>query len=157
MTSAQIEQTGREVRRLRIYTQQLKRLQLYHKDKADNLEDLLKQKDKRIKELEKEKGKLQEDLEKVKRERDTYKGMVFKSQRTCSNPTSHRLERLRGGQLGHRGYGRVKPEKIDQHIHAYLTHCPHCNASIPQTRSFDTHTVTDIPHWSLINPITTYQ
>jgi len=156
MTPAQIEQTRREVRRLRIYTAQLKRLQLYHKDKADQLKELLRQKDKQIRELEKEKGKLQEDLEKVKRERDGYKGMVFKSKRTCSNPSSHTTKgRTRGGQLGHKGYGKELPETVDKHIHAYLTNCPNCDSKVERTNSTDTHTVTDIPHWSVMQPITT--
>jgi len=156
MTPAEIEQTRREVRRLRIYTSQLKRLQLYHKDKADQLKELLKQKDKQIRELEKEKGKLQEDLEKIKRERDAYKGMVFKSKRTCSNPSSHTTKgRTRGGQLGHKGYGRELPETVDKHIHAHLTNCPNCDSKVLRTDSTDTHTVTDIPHWSLMQPITT--
>lgn len=155
MTPAQIEQTRREVRRLRIYTAQLKRLQLYHKDKADQLKELLRQKDKQIGELEKEKGKLQEDLEKVKRERDSYKGMVFKSKRTCSNPSSHTFGRKRGGQIGHKGFGRKKEERVDSHIHTYLTNCPHCHAPLSRTKAFDTHTVTDIPHWSKMAPITT--
>lgn len=156
LTPAQIEQTRREVRRLRIYTQQLKRLQLYHKDRVDHLKDLLREKAKQIRQLEKEKGRLQEDLEKVKRERDTYKGMVFKSKRTCSNPSFHNLkDRRRGGQPGHKGHGRNKPDTIDQHIHAYLTNCPHCDAPLSQTNACDTHTVTDIPHWSKMESITT--
>lgn len=155
LTPAQIEQTRCEVRRLRIYTQQLKRLHLYHKDKADNLEEKLREKDKRIKELEREKEKLQEDLEKVKRERDTYKGMVFKSKRTCSNPSAHTSGKKRGGQLGHTGHGRTKPDRIDAHIHAYLTNCPNCNTPVTRTSSFDTHIVSDIPHWSCMRAITT--
>lgn len=152
LNSAQIEQVRKEVRRLRIYTQQLKRLQLYHKDKADHLENLVKQKDQLIKELEKEKDKLSEELEKVKRERDSYKGMVFKSKRTCSSPSSHTSEgRKKGGQKGHKGYGRVKPEIIDKHIHVYLTNCPNCDTPLERTNLTDTHTVTDIPNF-LNNP-----
>lgn len=156
MTPAQLEQTRREVRRLRIYTAQLKRLQLYHKDKANRLEDLLKQRDKQIRELEEEKEKLQEDLEKVRRERDSYKGMVFKEKRNCSNPSLHTsTDRKQGGQKGHIGYGRKKPETIDKHVHAHLTHCPHCGDPVERTNLTDTHTITDIPHWTLMQPKTT--
>lgn len=145
-----------ELRYLRIRVSQLQRVHKLQKDKTDTLKDLLKQKDKQIRELEKEKGKLQEDLEKVKRERDSYKGMVFKEKRTCLSPLAHKSSGLkRGGQKGHKGYGRSKSNIIDKHIHTYLTHCPHCGNSLSRTNSTDTHTVVDIPHWALMQPITT--
>ena len=145
-----------ELRYLRIRVSQLQRVHKLQKDKTNTLEDLLRKKDKQIRELEEEKEKLQEDLEKVKQERDSYKGMVFKSKRICPSSLTHTSEgRKRGGQLGHKGYGRRKPEIIDKHIHAYLTNCPNCDTLLTRTNLTDTHTVTDIPHWTLMQPVVT--
>jgi transposase len=145
-----------ELRYLRIRVSQLQRVHSLQKQKTDQLEDLLKEKDKYITKLEQEKQKLEEELDKTKRERDTYKGMVFKEKRNCLNPSSHAsTERKQRGQKGHIGYGRKKPEIIDHHVHAHLTHCPHCGNPLARTNLTDTHTIADIPHWSLMQPITT--
>ena len=80
--------------------------------------------------------------------------MVFKAKRVCSSPEEHKSGRKRGGQKGHRGVSRRKPETIDRHIHAYLTHCLTCH-TLTRTTSVDTHTITDIPHWQESHPITT--
>lgn len=145
-----------ELRYLRIRVQQIERCHLIQKDKADKLEEENRRLHQEINHLEKEKDKLIEELDKVKRERDSYKGMVFKSKRTCSNPSSHTTKgRTRGGQKGHKGYGKRKPERIDKHVHAYLTNCPNCDSPLSRTNLKDTHTATDIPHWSKMHPITT--
>ncbi|MBI3443210.1 IS66 family transposase [Candidatus Woesebacteria bacterium] len=157
MMSAQ-EELGKlrpELRYLRIHVQQLERVHLMQKNKADTLEEEVRQKDTRIRDLERQKEKLEEELEKTKRERDTYKGMVFKSKRVCSNPEEHKSGKKRGGQKGHQGVSFQKPEKIDRHIHAYLTNCPDCGGKLSQTESVDTHTVVDIPHWKETRSITT--
>jgi transposase/FtsZ-binding cell division protein ZapB len=145
-----------ELRYLRIRVQQIERFHLLQKDKANKLEEENHRLHQEINQLEKEKNKLAEELEKVKRERDSYKGMVFKSKRTCSSPLTHASKgRERGGQLGHKGYGKELPEIVDKHIHAHLTNCPNCDSKVQRTSSTDTHTVTDIPHWSFMQPITT--
>lgn len=145
-----------ELRYLRIRVQQVERYHLAQKDKADKLEEENKRLHQEINHLEKEKEKLNEELDKTKRERDSYKGMVFKEKRNCSNPSSHASTgRKQGGQKGHIGYGRKRPETINRHVHAHLTNCPHCGNSLPRTNLTDTHTVTDIPHWTLMQPITT--
>lgn len=154
-TPAQFENTRREMRKLSQENATLKRFHQFQKQKADRLDDMVHEKDKRIKELEKENAKLEEELERIKRERDTYKGMVFKSKRSCSNPQEHKSGKKRGGQRGHIGVSFQKPKTIDRHVHAYLTNCPHCGNAISRTESVDTHTVVDIPHWKDISPITT--
>lgn len=133
----------------------LKRFHKFQKEKSDKLEEELKRYKNRIKELERENIKLEEDLEKIKRERDTYKGMVFKSKRVCSNPLEHKSGKKRGGQTGHIGVSFQKPKNIDHHVHAYLKNCPHCGNTLSQTESVDTHTVIDIPHWRESHPVTT--
>lgn len=144
-----------ELRYLRIRVQQLGNAHKLQKNKSDRLEDVVRQKDIHIKDLERQKEKLEEELEKTKRERDTYKGMVFKSKRVCSNPEEHKSGKKRGGQKGHKGVSFQKPEAIDRHIHSYLTNCPDCGRKLSQTESVDTHTVVDIPHWKETHSITT--
>ncbi len=136
-----------ELRYLRIRVQQLSRAHLSQKNKSIILEEennLLQQK---INKIEKEKQKLEEELERTKQERDSYKGMIFKSKRVCSHPEEHKTGKKRGGQNGHKGTSFKKPETIDRHVHAYITNCPHCGEELHQTSSVDTHTVVDIPHW----------
>lgn len=154
-TPAQFENTRRTMRKLSQKNATLKRFHLFQKQKADKLEEELKQYKNRIKDLEKENTKLTDELEKIKRERDTYKGMIFKSKRKCYLPEEHKTGKKRGGQEGHIGVSFKKPKKVDNHIHAYLTNCPDCGATLSQTESVDTHTVIDIPHWNNISPITT--
>lgn len=60
-----------------------------------------------------------------------------------------------GAPVGHTGYGRKKPETIDQHIHAQLTHCPDCQTELTQTQATVSHTITDVPHWMLMQPVVT--
>ena len=146
----------RDVRFLRIHNDQLQRSQRLQKSKADEFIEELREKDKAIAELKKEKEKLEKELEKVKRERDSYKGLVFKQKRSCLSPSSHTpSSRKRGGQLGHPGSSRTKPENIDTHIHAYLALCPDCGNPLDRANSATYHTVVDLPHWSLMKPITT--
>lgn len=154
-TPAQFKNTRLAMRKLSQENATLKRFHLFQKQKADKLEEELKRYKNRIKELEKENGKLEEDLEKIKRERDTYKGMVFKSKRSCSSPEEHKSGKNRGGQRGHKGVSFQRPENVDHHIHAYLKNCPHCGGILSQTASVDTHTVIDIPHWRQSHPVIT--
>ncbi len=146
----------KDLRELRIHKDQLARVHKLQKEKADKLEKentILKQENGQ---LQKEKQALLEELEKIKQERDNYKNMVFKAKRRCTDTDAHAPSgRKRGGQAGHKGWGRKLPERIDQHKHAFLTHCPHCNNLLTRANGVDTHTVTDVPHWRLSQPITT--
>lgn len=62
----QFENTRREIWSLRQENATLKRFHQFQKQKADNLDDIIQEKDKRIKKLEREKAKLEEELEKMK-------------------------------------------------------------------------------------------
>lgn len=157
-TPAQFFQIRREMRKLRIDNANLNRWHLSQKQRADRLEGELREKIKQVNRLEKEKQRLEHELEKTRQERDTYKNMTFKGNRKSSPSTGIQTQfsgRHRGGQKGHKGYSRKKPIKIDKQVDVFLTHCLHCNSSIPQTDSVDTHTVTDLPHWQMMLPITT--
>ena len=163
-TPAQFVNVQKEMRTLRQKTATLTRAHLSQKQRADHLSSQLQEKEKRIRQLEQENDHLrnheQELLEKLKeteRQRDTYKGMVFKPVKQYGSGLTeeHTEKKHRGGQPGHSGYGRVKPEIIDHLVRAYLLRCPDCGEGVSRSDTCDTHTVTDIPHWKEIQPITT--
>lgn len=139
------QSTDDEKRYLRIQTQTLERARLAQKQRADKLEE-------ENKELKQENEKLKEELEKVKKQRDSYKDMVFKAN-TAKTETSQ--GRKRGGQTGHTGYGRKTPEKVDQYVTCYLLCCPDCYTPVRRTKASITHTVTDLPRWEDMQPVTT--
>ncbi len=154
-TSAQYEDTRREIRRLRIDNARMTRAHKIQKDKNEILERELNKLRKEKRDLEKEKQKLEKELEKTKRERDTYKGMIFKAKIEDIAQEKKSSIRKRGGQLGHKGWGRKKPLNIDKKVDCFLTNCPNCDQPLEKSNSFDTHTVTDLPHWELMKPVTT--
>lgn len=153
-TSAQYEDTRREIRRLRIDNSRMMRAHKIQKDKNQILEEEINRLRKEKRDLEREKGKLEKELEKTKRERDTYKGMIFKAK--IENIAQEKIPsiRKRGGQLGHKGRGREKPLDIDKKVDFFLTNCPACDTRLEKSNSFDTHTATDLPHWELMKPVT---
>jgi transposase len=146
-----------ELRYLRIRVQQLEKAHLVQKNKADELEDLLRERDKLIAELEKQRDYLTEDIEEMKRQRDVYRGMVYKpGKKDKSHPdSSEKKKKIMGAPKGHKGFGKKKPENIDQQIHAQLTHCPSCHTELAGTAATISHTITDLPHWVLQKPIVT--
>lgn len=136
-----------ELRYLRIRVAQLERARLAQKQKADRLEELLKERDKFIKELERERDELSKLIDELKRQRDKYKGMIFKpnvGQKYQDLKTSSKKKKL-GGQPGHKGGSRKLPQKVDGIKRIFLHHCPNCGNPLNRTDSYDTHTVEDIP------------
>jgi len=83
-----------ECRYLRQKTACLERAHLSQKKKSDRLEELLRERDKFIKELEKEKEELGKLIDELKRQRDTYKGMVFKP--NCSSSQREEKNQTKG-------------------------------------------------------------
>jgi predicted nuclease with TOPRIM domain len=100
-----------------------------------------------IKQLEGEKDKLQ-------RQSDRYRGMIFKQKAkrvteedkkaVAANPWL-KEKRKRGGQKGHKGYGRKKPERVDEVLRIHLARCPHCATRIARSHVVENHIVEDIP------------
>jgi len=131
------------LRYLRIRVAQLERVHLMQKKKTDKLEELLKDRDKLIAELEKQRDFLTEDIEEMKRQRDVYKGMVYKPNRT--EPKKEKLKRVIGGQPGHKGYGRSLPSQVDTEAYVFAKTCPDCQGNLTRTKSTVSHTVEDIP------------
>jgi transposase len=151
-----VEQLRKERRILVVHNEQLKRSQLLQKQQADQLKEVVKEKDKQISQLEKENKRLMEELEKTKAERDTYKNLTFKEKRVCSSPFSHLATgKKRGGKVGHKGASRILPEHIHHVVRVYMENCPECGETLNRTHGVAVHTVTDLPHWSQMAPITT--
>lgn len=146
-----------ELRYLRIRVQQLERVHSLQKGKADKLEEVLRERDKLISELEHQRDLLTEDIEEMKRQRDVYRGMVYKpgKKKEEDNAIHKRKGKKLGAPIGHKGYGKKKPNEIDQHIHAQLTCCPHCQTELTGAQATVNHTITDLPHWTLQKPIVT--
>lgn len=129
---------------------------LLYKEKAEKLEKENETLRKRIRELEDQAGKLTGELEKVKRQRDAYRGMVFKPKRT--NHLQEKTGKKRGGQEGHVGHGRIRASQIDETKRVFHAQCPTCHTPLPRSESLQRHTVEDIPAPSSIHPsITEYQ
>ena len=123
--------------RFRAWTNQKKR--------GDRLE---KENAKLKKENEEMKENLKNALEKLDKEteiKEKYLGMLFKSsKKAASNEKSDIEKKKRGGQPGHIGTSRKKPERIDQEKEVYLCECPHCQGILAKSNSFYERIVEDI-------------
>jgi transposase len=133
------------------------------------LEEKLVRKDKYIAKEKKAKQALKEQLQKVTDQAVTQSktisrlnGMLFK----FTGKPMLRSKRKRGGQLGHKGYGRhaTRSEEdsdslpVDEIIRCFAEVCPDCGNSLPRANSCQTHTVTDIPELTkLLAKVTCYE
>lgn len=147
LTAQQITSLRLEARYLRVNNAKLDRARLAQKDRADRLEKENRGLKKQIRELKEQERKIQEELEKIKKQRDAYKGMVFKSKVTskAEEETNNGLSKKIGGQKNHVGASRKLPSKVDQTMRIFLKSCPHCLNLLKRSKSFQTHTVEDIP------------
>ncbi len=117
------------------------------KIRADRLEE-------ENKKLQEELKKTKDELEKMRKQRDTYKGMIFKP-KVFQTATVIGEKKSLGGQVGHIGIGRKLPEKIDQVVRVFLKVCPHCRGTLKRSATFETHNVEDIPNFETLNSIVT--
>lgn len=140
-----------EKRKLSVINAQLKRHLVTLRKRREEAEDTTKDWQRKYNEQQKRIEELQEELEKMRRQRDTYRDMVFKANRKKedhedqstffeSQPT-----RKPGGQLGHKGSGRKASERIDKELHIFAVCCPTCNGKLNRTKTTVRHTVEDIP------------
>lgn len=136
------------------------------------LEDELKEEKKKGKlwkkkyEEEREKNEeLEKKIRDLENQRDRYRDMVFKSNRNSNSGKEKEIEenedlevkssnskpqlvnskRNRGGQPGHKGYGRKNPQRVDEKKRIYLEKCPLCECKINRSKTTKVHTVEDIP------------
>ncbi len=150
-TQEELSKLRPELRYLRIYTATLVRARESQQDKADKLGEensTLKQENRKLKDQLK---KAQEDLEKIKKQRDTYKGMIFKPKVVQeSEENSNSVKRKLGGQLGHTGISRRVPIRVDQTVSCFLKVCPDCQSKLKRSKTVKTHTVEDIPELEVV-------
>lgn len=125
----------------------LKTSHFNQKIRADRLE-------KENKKLQEELKKTKDELEKMRKQRDTYKGMIFKPKVSKVVTITGEKKRL-GGQLGHVGIGRKLPERINQTVRVFLKSCPDCHFPLKRSSTFDAHNVEDIPNLETLNSIVT--
>src|SRR5579859_162188 len=138
-----------EKRKLSVINAALKRHLVTQRRRREEAEDTTKEWQKKYEEQQKTIRELQEELEKVKKQRDTYRDMVFKANKklddTAEQGAVFQSPRKRGGQIGHKGYGRKQPIRIDTSLHIFANYCPTCNGRLNRSKTTVRHTVEDIP------------
>lgn len=131
------------------------------KNQKEKSEQLEKENQRLGKENQELKERLDELERKLNREieiKEKYRGMLFKSHKQeNSTPENYAEEgkRKHGGQIGHKGISRKRPERIDHEKEVYLEICPHCQNNLNQSNSFYERIVEDIV-FSLNTIITKY-
>lgn len=141
-----------EKRQLRIEVSTLRRANLAQKGGRQKAEEKVKKWENEYQKLEDKNQILRDQLEEAERQRDMYKGMLFKENKSQEEkqqgPDSREKvigSQKRGAQIGHKGHGRKKPEKIDKTYHLFLSNCPHCNSTLQRVKATQDHFVEDIP------------
>jgi len=167
-----ITKVQEERRRFAIHNQQLLLSNSKQKHKVGVLEEKVREKNRIIKEDKKEIEKLKGELEETKITIDNLKRMLFaqhkhteveeeKKDTTREDVAQETAtvtlppKRKRGRKKGHKGSGRKLPETIDSRVPCYVSVCPDCGNPVGRSDSYHTHTVTDIPDWREIKPVTT--
>lgn len=140
-----------EKRKLSVINAQLKRHLVTLRTRRKEAEDEAQGWQKKYEEQEKEIEKLKEENEKLRRQRDTYRDMVFKANRSKESSEKQQAtfqtesQRKRGGQIGHKGHGRRLPFRIDKQLHVFANTCPSCKGKLNRSKTTVSHTVEDIP------------
>lgn len=152
-TIEELQNLRDEARRLRQENASKNRAWESQKEKSDRLE-------KENQELKRENQEIKERLDELEKKlnheieiKEKYRGMLFKS-----NKKSHSADKEQkklGGQIGHKGTGRIKPQRIDQEKEIYLKACPHCQNKLSQSDNAYERIVEDIV-FSLNTVITRY-
>lgn len=139
-----------EKRQLRIEVASLRRANLAQKRGRQEAEDKAKQWRKGYHRLEEEYKKIQDKLEEAERQRDVYRDMLFKENKSKKKRKLKSREevegsRKRGAKKGHKGHGRKRPEKVDKTYRLFLTHCNDCGTELNRAKATSDHYVEDIP------------
>lgn len=135
----------------------LKQSLLLRQDKLDKLEKEYRKLQQENKKLKEEQKKLQEELEKMQRQRDAYKGMIFKPKVSPKpNQGKDDVEKKKlGGQSGHTGRSRNLPSRVDQKVRVFFKSCPKCKSGLKRSDNFEAHTVEDIPGLETVKTVVT--
>jgi hypothetical protein len=143
-----------EKRYLRLKVSSLEKAVVAHRKARKKLEQEKKELAINLKEALKKIKQLKEENDKLQRQRDRFRNMVFKSNNKSTSKKNkeglahkplEKTKRKRGGQKGHKGTGRKKPEHIDEVVRVFLTHCPDCSTKIARSDTTENHIVEDIP------------
>lgn len=137
-----------EKRKLSVSNAQLKRHLATQRMRREEAEDKATEWQKKYEEQQKENRKLRDELEQIKKQRDTYRDMLFKANKKQQSPTpllNTSVSRKVGGQMGHKGYGRTTPERVDRSLHIFAHACPTCHGRLNRSKTTVSHTVEDIP------------
>ncbi len=156
----------RERRQFARHNQQLQKSQQLLRQKADRLEEEVKKKNKQMQEKDKKIQQLEDALEKARLTIATYKKMLFEKhknteivkeqqQEQATDALDEKTKKKNGQKTGHKGYGRKKPDVIDQQVACFVVVCPDCGNQVERGSQFHSHTITDITHWREMKPITT--
>lgn len=140
--------TDEEKRFLRLDVDRLQRALVKRKKKQQELNNEVGKLRKINEEQQEFIEKLKAENEKLKRQRDTYRSMLFKANKpkvTVTPSPSFLPQRKRGAQDGHTGYGRSIPQRVDKVEQWSEARCPTCDGKLTAKHSFKTHTVEDIP------------
>jgi len=117
---------------------------------------MIDEKDKRIQELEKEIEKLRQEKEKITQEKEKiekeFEEFRAKHAVTVYNlkqamkikPSKKKKPKKLGAPVGHKGYTRHIPERIDVIKALNPLRCPHCNTKLGRTQEIRHRHVTDI-------------
>lgn len=155
-----------EIRQLRCHVGRLQNCVESHKNARIKFENENKQLRNTIEEQLAIISKKDEEIDELKRQRDVYKNMVFKPNvKNEENENNEELKlpeeiknkrkKKRGAKIGHKGYGRKKPDHIDKTKKVYMHACPDCGTKIKRSKKINKHIVEDIPNLSDLKTETT--
>jgi len=107
------------------------------------------EKDKKIRELEEALEKKNQELKKVKKEFEEFKAKhkttVANLRKAMKIKADKKKRRKKvGSPVGHKGYARRIPERIDYIKPLNPCRCPHCNTKLGETQEIRSRHVTDI-------------
>jgi transposase len=120
----------------------------HYRNSVKRLSDRVEQLEADKERLEGENRNLKEEIAALRAQATKLRSMLFKA--NASPPPTpkegtdgHR--RQRGGQLGHAGHGRKRPQEVDAEAEVFLTRCPTCTTPLARSPQTYTRIVEDIP------------
>jgi transposase len=146
-----------EKRLLRIRVSQLEPALESQRKKRKEAEEKVRKLERELEEKRKEIEILEKENEELRRQRDRYRGILFKGNRKkeevrigeeecgLTDIFPAKSKGKRGGQKGHVGKGRKVPQRVDEVVHVHLEQCPQCGNELDRKRKVISHTVEDIP------------
>lgn len=112
------------------------------KEKSERLRKEIDDLKKKNKDLARENEKLKQQLDKANATKEKFRGIIFKTNQ--KERINNEKKRKPGGQPGHAGTSRKKPQRIDQEKEVFLSHCPCCQSQMSQSNSFYERIAEDI-------------